>query len=371
MAGWRSTPTCRPRRSAGWCWSIRRSRRTASSQRLVEGLVKAHRKFATGIFALWYPLKEPQEVADFAIALRATGIAKMLRIELTIRKPSTPPRLHGTGMIVVNPPFVLEDEMRVLLPPLAQRAGGRRQGRVEARLAARGVGDGGSVDLDRRVWLVSPAFPGFSPCTRRRSSSSRICRDPRRDAGRAAGDAGQPGRRGPAGDAAAADPNAAEGEFGTLYGHLAKANQQGLAPADGEALAIFMGPDAYVTPSWYATKHTSREGGADVELHLRCTPMAPVEFFDDADRLHALVSRLTTSIEQTRPQPWAVADAPEPFVSAQLRGIIGLRMPITRLEGKRKMSQNRVAEDREGVLRPVTEQRAARPCRRGADPALG
>lgn len=88
-------------------------------QRLAEGLVKAHRKFATGIFALWYPLKEPQEAADFAIALRATGIPKMLRVELTIRKPSTPSRLFGTGMIVVNPPYVLEDEMRTLLPPLA------------------------------------------------------------------------------------------------------------------------------------------------------------------------------------------------------------------------------------------------------------
>lgn len=89
-------------------------------QRLVEGLVKAHRKFATGTFCLWYPLKEPQEVERFGSALRATAIPSILRLELTIRRPSTPPRLYGTGMIVVNPPFVLEEEMRELLPALAE-----------------------------------------------------------------------------------------------------------------------------------------------------------------------------------------------------------------------------------------------------------
>jgi 23S rRNA (adenine2030-N6)-methyltransferase len=87
--------------------------------RLVEGLVKAHKRFATGTYALWYPLKEPSEVEGFVRALRDTGIPDILRIELTIRKASTPARLFGTGMIVVNPPYVLEEEMRALLPALA------------------------------------------------------------------------------------------------------------------------------------------------------------------------------------------------------------------------------------------------------------
>jgi 23S rRNA (adenine2030-N6)-methyltransferase len=87
--------------------------------RLVEGLVKAHRRWSTGIFALWYPLKEPREVSEFVGALRATAIGKMLRVELTIRQPSTPPRLYGTGMIIVNPPHVLEEELKVLLPAMA------------------------------------------------------------------------------------------------------------------------------------------------------------------------------------------------------------------------------------------------------------
>ena len=87
--------------------------------RLVEGLQKAHKRWPGGTYALWYPLKEPREVSAFAAALKRAGLPKILRAEVTIRKPSAPPRLYGSGMIVVNPPFVLEDELRVLLPALA------------------------------------------------------------------------------------------------------------------------------------------------------------------------------------------------------------------------------------------------------------
>ena len=87
--------------------------------RMVAGLVKAHQRWPGGIYAFWYPVKDPAEVDQFIRDLKTTGIPKILRIELTIRAPSTPPRLHGTGMVVVNPPYVLEEEMRVLLPDLA------------------------------------------------------------------------------------------------------------------------------------------------------------------------------------------------------------------------------------------------------------
>ena len=87
--------------------------------RMVAGLVKGHRRWPGGIFAFWYPIKEPSEVESFVADLKATRIPKILRIELTIRAPSTPARLFGTGMIVVNPPYALEEEMKVLLPPLA------------------------------------------------------------------------------------------------------------------------------------------------------------------------------------------------------------------------------------------------------------
>lgn len=88
-------------------------------ERMVQALVKAHARWPGGTYAFWYPIKDPKDVQAYVKGLRATGIDKILRLELTIRAPSIPPRLHGTGMVVVNPPYVLEDEMRTLLPKLA------------------------------------------------------------------------------------------------------------------------------------------------------------------------------------------------------------------------------------------------------------
>jgi transcriptional regulator len=139
-----------------------------------------------------------------------------------------------------------------------------------------------------------------------------------------------------------------EGAGGVLYGHVARANPQWREGSGSEAMAIFMGQDAYVTPSWYASK--KRDGKVvPTWNYLAVHAYGPAEFFDDADRLLEVVTRLTNRQEQLRAAPWAVSDAPEPFIRAQLRGIVGLRMPITRLEGKRKMSQNRNPEDRAGV----------------------
>lgn len=139
-----------------------------------------------------------------------------------------------------------------------------------------------------------------------------------------------------------------EGEFGTLYGHVAKANPHWQQEVLGSSLAIFMGPDAYVTPAWYATK---RETGKVVPTwnYVTVHGHGPLEFFHEAERLLAVVSRLTARHEAGRPHPWAVSDAPEPYIAAQLRGIVGVRMPILRLEGKIKMSQNRSDADRAGV----------------------
>jgi transcriptional regulator len=143
--------------------------------------------------------------------------------------------------------------------------------------------------------------------------------------------------------------DASEGEQGTLYAHLARANPQWKHAPSREAMAIFMGPDAYITPSWYATK---QETGKVVPTwnYVAVHAYGPVEFFEDADRLLDVVTRLTNLHEQPRAAPWAVSDAPADFIKAQLRGIVGIRMPITRLDGKRKMSQNRSAEDRAGVI---------------------
>lgn len=140
-----------------------------------------------------------------------------------------------------------------------------------------------------------------------------------------------------------------EGENGTLYAHLARANPQWKMPPRCEAMAIFPGPDAYVTPTWYATKRETQKV-VPTWNYVAVHAYGPVEFFDDADRLLDIVSRLTDLHESGRSEPWAVTDAPTDFIRSQLRGIVGLRMPIARLDGKRKMSQNRVAADRTGVV---------------------
>jgi transcriptional regulator len=139
-----------------------------------------------------------------------------------------------------------------------------------------------------------------------------------------------------------------EGPYGTLYGHLARANPQWRLPPTGEAMALFMGPDAYVSPSWYPSK-LEHQKVVPTWNYIAVHAYGPVEFFEDADRLLEVVTRLTDRHEQSRARPWTVTDAPENFIRAQLRGIIGLRLPITRLEGKRKMSQNRSEADRRGV----------------------
>ncbi|WP_424810900.1 FMN-binding negative transcriptional regulator [Roseococcus sp. YIM B11640] len=143
---------------------------------------------------------------------------------------------------------------------------------------------------------------------------------------------------------------AEEGPNGTLYGHIARANPQGKLAAQGEAMAIFTGPDAYVTPAWYASKP---EHGKVVPTwnYVAIHAYGPLEVFDDAERLLDVVTRLTERHEGGRAEPWAVSDAPESFIRAQLRGIVGIRMPITRLDAKRKASQNRDAADRAGVAR--------------------
>jgi transcriptional regulator len=139
-----------------------------------------------------------------------------------------------------------------------------------------------------------------------------------------------------------------EGPCGTLYGHLARANPQWKLPPTGDAMALFMGPEAYVSPSWYPSK---QEHGKVVPTwnYVAVHAYGPAEFFDDASRLLEVVTRLTDRHERPRAEPWAVTDAPADFVRAQLQGIVGLRLPIMRIEGERKMSQNRNAADRAGV----------------------
>jgi transcriptional regulator len=142
--------------------------------------------------------------------------------------------------------------------------------------------------------------------------------------------------------------------YGTLIGHLARPNPQGRS-ALGEALAIFQGPDAYITPSWYATK---RATGKVVPTwnYVAVHAYGAVEFFDDPARLLDVVTRLTERQEGRRSAPWAVSDAPEEFIQGMLKGIVGFAISVSRLEGKWKMSQNRPGEDRVGVVAGLSEE---------------
>jgi transcriptional regulator len=144
--------------------------------------------------------------------------------------------------------------------------------------------------------------------------------------------------------------------FGTLVGHVARANPQWrTARTDVPALAIFLGPDAYVSPAWYPTKQDTGKVVPTwnyVAVHATGT----LRFFEDADRLLALVTRLTEAHEAGRPNAWAVTDAPADYVQTMLKAIVGFELTITRLEGKWKMSQNRPAADRAGVITGLTQE---------------
>ncbi len=147
--------------------------------------------------------------------------------------------------------------------------------------------------------------------------------------------------------------------FGTLTGHLARANPQGRgAVPETEALAIFLGPQAYVTPSWYPSK---AETGRVVPTwnYVAIHAYGRLRFIDDVEWKRAHVTRLTQSQEGKRAAPWAVSDAPEDYLKGMLKGIIGFELPIVRLDGKWKMSQNRKAEDRQGVIAGLGKEREA------------
>jgi transcriptional regulator len=138
--------------------------------------------------------------------------------------------------------------------------------------------------------------------------------------------------------------------YGTLIGHLAKANPHArLADPRVRTLVIFQGADGYITPSYYAAKN---EHGKVVPTwnYTAAHAYGTLELFDDRAALLEVVTRLTNRHETSRAQPWAVSDAPSDFVRGMLNGIVGIRLPIARLEGKVKMSQNRPAADQVGVV---------------------
>jgi transcriptional regulator len=143
--------------------------------------------------------------------------------------------------------------------------------------------------------------------------------------------------------------------FGMLRCHLARANPQWLdLQAANEALVVFQGADAYITPSWYATK---RETGKVVPTwnYLMVQARGAPRVVESADWLRAQIGQLTQEREASREKPWAVGDAPEDFIAMQMRAIVGVEIEIIDLRGKWKASQNRTQADRDGVVEGLTE----------------
>jgi transcriptional regulator len=140
------------------------------------------------------------------------------------------------------------------------------------------------------------------------------------------------------------------GEHGALYGHVARNNDQWRTPVTGEALAIVRGPDAYVSPSWYASK---AEHGRVVPTWNYITAHVYGELIvhDDPGWVEFVVRRLTDKHEAAKGgKPWEVDDAPRQYIEGQLRAIVGLELRITRIQAKAKLSQNRPPADVEGVI---------------------
>ena len=153
----------------------------------------------------------------------------------------------------------------------------------------------------------------------------------------------------PPGDSRTAEPH------GALHGHVARNNDQWKLDSAGEALAIVRGPDAYITPGWYASK---AENGRVVPTWNYVTAHVYGRFVvhDDPVWTEDLVRRLTAKHEAYRDHPWSVDDAPRAFIEGQLRAIVGVELAITRIEAKAKLSQNRSPADVEGVIAGLRER---------------
>jgi transcriptional regulator len=135
------------------------------------------------------------------------------------------------------------------------------------------------------------------------------------------------------------------GPLGTLVGHMARANGQWRSlESDGEALVVFPGPHAYVSPSWYET-HPSVPTWNYAAVHAYGTP----HLVQEPAALRSILRAMVQTYEASLPEPWPM-DLPDEFTERMLNAIIGFEINITRLEGKRKLSQNRPEADRRGAV---------------------
>ena len=145
------------------------------------------------------------------------------------------------------------------------------------------------------------------------------------------------------------------GPFGTLLAHVARANPIWQELGDGaEVMVVFRGPHGYISPNWYPSKqethrHVPTWNYEVVHAHGR------VHIRDDERFVRGVVARLTRAHEAREPRPWKMSDAEPDYLAEQLRQIVGIEVELTRLQGKRKLSQNRDVRDFEGVVRALED----------------
>jgi transcriptional regulator len=147
----------------------------------------------------------------------------------------------------------------------------------------------------------------------------------------------------------------ARGEYGTLTGHVSRANVQWReTDPNAEALIIFLGLDSYISPNWYPAK---QETGRVVPTwnYAAIHAYGRITFIEDPEWLRTMVTDLTKKHEASFPAPWKVTDAPAVYIDSQLKAIVGFEFQIVRLEGKQKFNQNRSVEDRLGVIQGLRE----------------
>ena len=148
----------------------------------------------------------------------------------------------------------------------------------------------------------------------------------------------------------------ASGAPGTLQGHVARANPLWTEFPDGaDVMVVFRGPHGYVSPNWYPSKHETHRHVPTwnyevVHAHGR------LRIVDDEKFLRSIVGRLTRHHEASEPKPWKMGDAPRDYINQMLLAIVGIEVEVLRLEGKRKLSQNRDARDFEGAVRALQER---------------
>jgi transcriptional regulator len=132
-----------------------------------------------------------------------------------------------------------------------------------------------------------------------------------------------------------------------LRGHVARANAVWKS-GEGEALAIFLGPHAYVSPNWYPSKVATGKA-VPTWNYITVHAKGRIRWIQDAAWLRAHVTQLSGTHETPRPDPWQISEAPESYIDTMLRGIVGFELTVTQLDGKYKLTQNRDDADRDGV----------------------